>query len=225
VDPVLYTTLDGPASVTSPTLGTGIGSSISTLPSNDFVAARVSGGLHTDSPGERAAFRQLDGAMQNVEMEHGTMELWYRPDYNHNDNLKYDIAGTGNWNAPGAWHLGKHNNSNQNSIFLIVHDANGTRYEHDVLVSNYSWKAGDWLLIRVTWDFNLPPGQQNMHLYVNGNELPLTGQVTRGTLPMPAEKSDELIHIGGRGIARGGSISARGLYDEVRIWNRVIPPT
>ena len=73
----------------------------------------------------------------------------------------------------GAIHLGKHSNSN------------GVRFEHDVAVTDYSWNAGDWLLIRLTWDFTVAPGVQNIHLYINGTELRLGGQVARAPQAVP----------------------------------------
>jgi hypothetical protein len=193
---------------------------------NDFVPARFANGLHADAVGERILLPQADGSTQNVELEQGTMEFWYRPGYNHNNNLKYTIVGTGNWpggGGHGSLHLGKHNSSNQNKIFLIFFDANGVRWEHNVDASDYSWKSGDWLLVRLTWDFNAPSGVQNLHLYVNGSELPLTGQVSRGPQPIPAERVDESIYIGSRDVV--GSIIANGVYDEFKIWKRVLPPS
>jgi concanavalin A-like lectin/glucanase superfamily protein len=163
-----------------------------------------------------------------VELDRGTIEFWYRPAYNNNDNNKYTIVGTGNWlstggSAPGALHLGKHNNSNNNGIFLIFYDANGVRWEHNVAVTDYSWKAGDWLLIRLTWDFGVAAGEQNLHLYINGNELRLSGQVSRGPQPVPAERPDQFMYIGSRDLS--GSIIPNGLYDEVRVWDRAVPPS
>lgn len=224
-DPVLQTSLDGPSDVTSPTFGIGLHATVATNPANDFVTARIAGGLRADAIGERVRYPQIDAAVANVELERGTMEFWYRPNYNHNDNIKYTIAGTGNWPSPGALHFGKHNNSNQNSIFLIFYNGNGVRFEHNVAVSAYSWKAGDWLQIRITWDFNAGAGQQNLHLYLNGTELPLSGQVSRGPQPVPAESPTQLIYIGCRDAGSGsGGIIANGVYDEFRIWNRVIAP-
>ncbi|MGQ0767449.1 MAG: LamG-like jellyroll fold domain-containing protein [Gemmatimonadota bacterium] len=224
--PILYSTLDGPADVAAPTIGSGSGALITTLPANDFVSARVVNGLRTDAAGEHATFRQIDGGLQNIELERGTMEFWYRPAYDHNDNGKYDIAGTGRWLSPGAWHLGKHNHTNQNAIFLILYDGSGTRFEHNVPVANYSWKAGDWVHVRVTWDFNVAAGTPNLRLYLNGNELALTGEVARGPRAMPAENPLETVYIGSRGAGTAStSIIARGDYDELRVWNRVVPPT
>ncbi|MEW5916736.1 MAG: LamG-like jellyroll fold domain-containing protein [Gemmatimonadota bacterium] len=228
-DVLLHSTLDGPAAVMGPTLGSGVNASIVTSPANDFVPAKVGNGLRVDAIGERILIPQADNRAQNVELERGTIEFWYRPGYNHNDNHKYTIVGTGNWppvqGAPtgrGSIHLGKHNDSNNNDIFLIFFDANGVRWEHNVPVANYGWRAGDWLLVRLTWDFGVPAGVQNLHLYVNGNELRLAGHVSRGPQPIPAERSDELMYIGSRDVA--GSIIGNGIYDEVRVWNRVLPP-
>lgn len=229
-DLLLYSTLDGPAAVMGPSLGSGVGASIVTSPTNDFVPAKIGNGLRTDAAGERILIPQANTRAQNVELERGTIEFWYKPNYNHNDNNKYTLVGTGNWPpvqgaAPGrgSIHLGKHNSSNHNDIFLIFFDANGVRWEHNVALASYSWRAGDWLLVRLTWDFGVPAGVQNLHLYVNGSELPLTGHVSRGPQPIPAEQSDEFIYIGSRDLV--GPIIGNGVYDEVRIWNKVLPPS
>ncbi|HJU75371.1 MAG TPA: LamG-like jellyroll fold domain-containing protein [Gemmatimonadaceae bacterium] len=223
---LLHTTLDNPGAISAPAVGTGTGAVIATAPSNDFVVARIGSGLRTDAIGERVQFPQTSGGVQNVELLRGTLEFWYRPNYNHDDNLKYAIAGTGDWQgsppARGSIHLGKHNSSNQNKIFLIFYDANQVRWEHNVAVSDYSWRAGDWLQIRLTWDFGVAAGVQNLHLYVNGQELRLTGEVSRGPQPVPAESTSELVYIGSRDTA--GTIIANGLYDDVKIWNAAIPP-
>jgi len=226
-DLVLHTTLDGPSSVAVPAHGVGTQATIETAPANDFVAALIGSGLRTNAIGERIRFPQSDGRTQNVELERGTMEFWYRPGYNHDDNHKYTIVGTGNWSGlngggAGSIHFGKHNNTNFNMIFLIFFDANRVRWEHNVAATDFSWRAGDWVLFRLTWDFGVPPGQQNLHVYMNGRELPLKGQVSRGPQPVPVESENEKIYIGSRDTQ--GNIIGNGVYDDVRIWNKVIPP-
>lgn len=224
---LFYSTLDGPAAVTSPAVGNGGAATISTTPADDFVPARVSNGLRADAIGERVLLPQMGGAVQNVEHERGTIEFWYQPFYDHDDSNKYAIAGTGGWKADnstrGSIHLGKHNASNQNMIFLIMFDANGVRWEHNVQASDYAWNAGDWVLIRFTWDMTVPAGEPNMRLYLNGVELPLTGQVSRGPQPTLDESSSERLYIGSRDTA--GDIPPAGVYDEFRIWAEAIPPS
>jgi len=222
----LYTTLDGVAAVSSPSIGSGSGSSVSTTPANDFIPAQVGNGLRADAVGERVLFPQVAGGVQLLENDRGTIEFWYRPNYDHDDNNKYTIFGTGTWKANnatrGSIHFGKHNGSNQNMIFLILFDANGVRWEHNVRASDYGWNAGDWLRIRFTWDLNVAAGERNMHLYLDGQELPLTGDVSRGPQPAMAESASEMIYIGSRDVS--GNIPAGGLYDEVRIWDAAVPP-
>jgi len=223
---MLQTTLDDLSAVTAPSIGTS-GGIVSTTPANDFVAAQVGDGLRTDAVGERVLFPQISNGVKNVENESGTLEFWYRPSYDHDQDKKYTIAGTGTWKpgntTAGSIHLGKHNLSNQLLIFLILFDANGVRWEHNVSANDYGWNAGEWHLIRVTWDMNVSSGEQNMRLYLDGQELPLIGDVSRGPQPALPESESEFIYIGARDLT--GSISAGGVYDEVRIWDRAIPPS
>ena len=223
----MYTTLDGPSSITSPAQGGGGGATISTTPANDFVSARVGAGLRADAVGERALLRQIDGGVQNLENEHGTLEFWYRPSYDSDDDNKYTIVGTGTWkpnNATrGSIHFGKHNGSNGRMLFLILFDANGVRWEHSVAANRFSWNAGDWVQVRITWDMTVGSGEQNMHLYLDGQEAPLIGEVSTGPQPALPESPDEMIYIGSRDLT--GSIPPGGVYDEVRIWDQAVPPS
>ncbi len=226
-DLLLYTTLDDALAVMTPTIGSGTSATIATSPADDFVASRFGAGLRANATGERVRYPQTDSLAQNVELERGTIEFWYRPFYNHVGSAKYSIIGTGNWSGRsgtsglGSLHLGKHSVFNQYMIFLIFFDANGVRWEHNVAASDYSWNAAKWLLIRLTWDFGVPAGEQNLHLYLNGVEVPLNGQVSRGPQLVPAERPDEYIYVGSRDLF---GVSANGVYDEFKVWNRVIPP-
>jgi hypothetical protein len=222
---LLYTTLDNHASVMQPVNGVGRLASITTLPADNFVPAFLARGLSVSANGERVGYPQVDGGKQNIELEQGTMDFWFRPNFNSADDNKYTIAGTGDWSTSprpvGSMHFGKHNKSNQNEIFLIFFDANRVRHEHNVDAASYSWKAGTWQHIVITWDFNVPAGEVNLHLYLNSVELPMHNQVSRGPQPVPAELSSETIYIGSRGA---GNINASGLYDEFRIFDSVIKP-
>ena len=222
-NPLLYTILDNRTSVFMPVFGDGSHAVLFTVPTDDFVDGMIGSGLHADAHLERAAYPQIDSSgVPNIELERGTIEFWYRPAYNWNDSVKHTITGTGNWAAPGSMHLGKHNQSNQNSIYLILNNGSGVRFEHNVVVSAYSWMAGDWVLFRLTWDFNVALGVPNLHLYLNGVELPLSGQTSWGPQPMPAEQPTQFLYIGSRGSL--GCCPAKGVYDEFRIWNVVLAP-
>ncbi len=222
--PLLQTTLDDIAAVRTPKFGDGAHATITTLPANNFVAARRGKGLMANASGERILYPQVEGGVQNVELDQGTMDFWYRPNYDSNNNVKYTIAGTGSWHhpVPNGLHFGKHNASNQNQLFLMYFDPDGTRQEHNVSTANYSWKAGSWQHIVITWDFTVAPGVQNLHIYLNNVDLPLRGTVTRGPRTFPAESPTEFIYIGARDP--NGTIIANGVYDQFRIFGRALTP-
>jgi hypothetical protein len=225
IAPLLQTTLDDINAVRKPKFGIGTHATIATFPANNFVPAHRGGGLMANASGERVQYPQVENGIQNVELDQGTMDFWYQPNYDSNKNVKYTIAGTGSWHhpVPNGLHFGKHNASNQNQLFLLYFDPNGTRQEHNVSAAKYSWKAGTWQHIVITWDFTVAPGVQNLHIYLNNVDLPLTGTVTRGPRAFPAESPNEFVYIGARDP--NGSIIANGMYDQFRIFGRARRPS
>lgn len=144
----------------------------------------------------------------------GTMEFGYRPEYVSTINRKYSIAGTGGWQAPGSIHLGKHNNSNLNKLFLIAFaGTSGLRCEHTVDAGAFAWTAYQWLTFRIIWDFTVPGGAPNLALWLNGQILPLGGQVSTGMWVVPAPDPNQRIFLGGRGI--GVSVPPFGTYRDL----------
>lgn len=222
--PLLQTTLDDVKSVFNPKYGVGAHATITTSPANNFVAGRRGNGLMAHASGERILYPQVENGVQNVELDKGTMDFWYKPNYDSNNNVKYTIAGTGSWHhpVPNGLHFGKHNASNQNQLFLLYFDPDGTRQEANVRASDYSWKAGTWQHITISWDFTVATGVQNLHIYLNDVDLPLSGTVMRGPRTMVAESPNEFIYIGARDP--NGTIIANGVYDQFRIFDRALKP-
>lgn len=223
VGQISYASMDDVTSISA------LGGTVVTTPANDFVTGRTGMGLRADDIGERALIPQVAGGTRNIENERGTLEFWYQPNYDATANAKYTIAGTGTWKAnnqtAGSIHLGHHNDSNNRALFLILFDANGVRWEHDAPLSNYGWSAGEWKLIRITWDMNVAAGERNLHLYIDGQEIGLVGEVSRGPQPAADESPSEMIYIGARDTPTNGNIPAGGVYDDVRIWDSAIPPS
>ena len=75
---LLYTTLDDAAAITSPVVGIG---GTTTLDPADFVAAQVGNGAQFVGSGKVVTFPAIVGATQNVELDRGEIEFWYRPNY------------------------------------------------------------------------------------------------------------------------------------------------
>ena len=219
---IFQSSLDDPNSVANPMVGVTGNYIISSSPANDFSLGYNNGmGFNADAVGEFIRFPQTVGGHSNVNPSKGTVEFWYQPNYNSNNATKYTIFGTGDWHAPGSVHLGKHNPSNNNALFLIFFDSAGTFYHNNVIASNFSWSANEWVLVKMTWDFTVAVGEQNLHLYLNGVEAPITatgnGAVETGPKTMPPANPNSDIYIGSRDLQ--GNIIAGGIYDEIRIFD------
>ncbi|MGE0788118.1 MAG: LamG-like jellyroll fold domain-containing protein [Sandaracinaceae bacterium] len=230
---LLYSSLDDANAVTHPAVGTGVGATLSSTPGDDFAAGHVGGGILSDDPDDFARFAETDGVHANVELTRGTMELWFLPSYDHDDDQKYVLVATGSWPGPGIVTLVKQNGSNGNALELVFDelDAAGcapapptcSRRENRVASSDYAWRAGEWVLIRFTWDWTVPDGTRNVHIYIDGAEVPLiAGLATTGPAVVPDERADDYVWIGNR--APSGGFRAGGVIDEVRVWDRPLAP-
>lgn len=225
---LFHSTLDDAASVTSPAVGTGAGASLLTSPANDFTAGRVGNAIRLDSISEYVRFKQTDGNTKNVELDRGTLDFWFQPTYNHTDGQKYRIFGMGNWGAPGGWGMGKHNTSNGNALYIHKFGPSGNMEAiNTVSSSNYSWNANDWINVRVTWDWKAAPGVQNVRMYFNGVEIQVDGDngapATTGTWYTVAESTSDYIYVGNTSSTNTSGMMNNANFDEVKIWDTVIP--
>ncbi len=86
-----------------------------------------------------------------------------------------------------------------------------------------SWSAGDWVLIRFTWDWTGPAGTRNVHLYLDGVEVPvIPALASKGPAVFPDESTSDYVWLGNRGSMSG--FTANGLIEDVRIWDRPLSP-
>jgi len=214
---LLYITLDNSSSVTSPQTGTGAGASLAGTPT--FVAGQVGQAMNIDANQEYARFQLMDGVRQNAELTKGTVEFWYKPNYNHNDGLRHNIFSIGSFGSPGSITLVK---GGGNELGLFYFDSTGTGKEaSEISGSNYSWTAGQWVKIRATWDFTVSSGIQNTRIYLNDTERTY-GFTTTGPVSMPAESMSQHIYIGNRSTTDGNH--ADGVFDEFKIWSGALAP-
>ena len=93
-------------------------------------------------------------------------------------------------------------------------------------MTNFAWNVGDWVRLRVTWNFTVAVGERNVHVYMNGSETPITetpnGPPTTGPLAMGTESASAFFYIGSRDLE--GPIIPFGLHDEMRIYDAALPP-
>ncbi len=219
--PLLYTTLDDAASVLAPAVGTGTGAVIQTSPVNDFVPGETGNGIRIDAASEHVRFQETDGTTKNVELDAGTAEFWYKPNYAHTDGVFHNIFGIGDPNLPGRLRLYKAGSGMANDLRFEFRDAAGTWRYAAVKSMNYSWSAGQWIKVRVTWDSQSASGVQNARIYLNDTE-PVYGTVPTGPFSMPQESASQYIVLGNS--YTNTPAHTTGVIDEFRIYEGALPP-
>jgi len=222
VQPLLNSTLDDLAALQNPTRGTGVGATVNTTPVNDFVSAQIGNGIRIDASNEMAQFLQISGGVQNVELDQGTIDFWYRPNSVHTDGVFRPLVSVGPWATPGSIHIIKQNSFNSNGLGVQFRDAAGNVWETDVPDTGYNFTPGTFVNVRATWDFTVAAGVRNIHVYLNGVEAPMLFMTT-GPRTMPAESATRSIYIGNRGDASG--FFGNGVFDALTIYPTAIPPS
>lgn len=219
--PLLYTTLNNLITVTTPSNGTGAGASIKTTPARDFVTGHDQKGIRINAKNEYVRFRELSGGIQNVELDQGTVDFWYQPAYLNTDGLPYRIFGIGPLNGAGSIALHKRNGSVNNDLIVQIRDNANQTLATSVAPPNYSWVAGQWVNLRVTWDSKVAPGIQNTRIYLDGQE-PVYTTFSTGPFTMRAEASTQYIYVGNAGASTG--FHANGVLDDFAVYGVVLLP-
>src|SRR5262245_19858560 len=176
---LLYSPLEDNFSVTQPTVGSGQGASLKTNPVNDFPAGKVGRGVRIDAKNEFVRFPSIVGTTQNVELDSGTIEFWYKPNYNHNDEFNHNILRIGIDGKAGMIDLHKRAPSKASDLEITFRDATNTRRSTLVSGSSYSWRASTWVHVQMTWNTRLLGDTQVARLYLNGVELAYSQKITK----------------------------------------------
>jgi hypothetical protein len=152
---IWYTTMQNATRITGPDVGS---------------AGAINNGPLTYSPGKYGMGALINGANQSVTFDNtsfnvveGMVEFWFQPTWLHTDNTSHVLWF--NQGSSGEFFLIEKTATN-NLEFGI---SNGVNTRVRVLSANYSWLAGEWVHIRVTWDESAPAGAR-LHLYLNGKE-------------------------------------------------------
>ena len=116
----------------------------------------------------------------------GAVEFWVQPYYNHNDGVEHNLAGF-RAGPNDEWVLRK---ATDNSLNFII-TASGATSQLVVSSANYSWRANDWVHVRMEWDDAAPLATQQRLLLERGRARPhrsrgglrLRRPLARGHLP------------------------------------------
>ena len=191
-----YSSLDNAGFVTAP----DIGSPGTVVGAVGFVAARYGSGASTALDTRYVRFPTTD----NFDKAKGGISFWYQPTYASTDGVEHDLAGT--WSsATNAWYLTKA--ADNNLHFRIVTSA-GTS-DLVVTAANYSWRAADWVHLRLQWDDAAALATQQ-RLFVNGREPPRTAPVVDYNSALFTPGTDFVIS----NVLDGTPAVAPGIYDE-----------
>jgi outer membrane protein assembly factor BamB len=191
-----HSTLDSPAEVTNP----DVGSPGAVNGGASFSSARYGSGASFSTPTSYVSFP----AGGNLRVDRGAVELWYLPSY-------YYVDGTGHriWSyfvdAANQFHLTKE--ASNNLAFEILRGGVSTKVS--ITPANYGWLDFEWVHLRVTWDAAAPVADQ-ARIFVNRVEPPHTSPTNAynaGLMP-----PNGTVFIGG-----SGGLSTDGIIDELHV--------
>lgn len=189
----------------TPSIGLG---GTSNLIAGDFVAAQTGNGA-SFSTGKYLRFPAGNNTGQNIELDRGTIEFWYRPNYSSSaaDDTPHVLFTVGD--SSGAPRLTL-TESDTVAFTLVSSDWNIRTAAGGWRAAN--WSAGQAVAIRVTWDTAL---QSNaIKLFINGN---LIAQSGAGGWNMGTEATIGSLIIGAGNTA--GDATANGIIDNFVIRN------
>ncbi len=197
-----HSTLQDSGSVTA-TPDVGTAGSVVGLAAGDFVAARYGKGVRISANTQYVAFSTSD-----FDRAKGAVEFWYQPTYNSADGVHHDICGF----SDGVSNVFVLEKTVGNTLDFVILES-GLLSRVRVAATDYSWRANDWVHIRLEWDDTLPLATQQ-RLFLNGVEPVHTDPVNdynSGTLTVqPAFRF---------GNIDGDATFAPGVFDEIHLYN------
>jgi hypothetical protein len=198
-----HSTLQDSAAVdTTPDVGSP--GSVSGLAAGDFVAARYGNGARVSNSGQYVAFSTAD-----LDKAKGALEFWYQPTYANSDGVLHDICGF----VFNASNLMVFEKAADNNLYLRF-VSNGTTVEMRATAATYSWRAGDWVHIRLEWDDSQASILNQMRIVLNGSPIP----------PDISWANDynstnlTLAPVYRFGNTNGDASFASGVYDEIHVY-------
>ncbi len=222
---LLCSTLDDAVSITSPSIGSGAGAGHLTVPLDDFVAAQIDEGIRIDGAAEYVRFQQADGATTNFDSDQGTIDFWYLPSYVETDGVNHHLIGTQPWGGTGGLRIRKAAADNTNHFQAIFIDDTGGfgggAGETSVNPANYTFTPGVWIRIRVTWDFTVAGGVQNVRIYFDDVEATYA-QTRTGSANMVPEDASRDVYVGAWDAVDVDT--ADGVIDQLVIYATAVAP-
>ena len=183
------------------------------------LAGTVDQGIVVDEQNEYAQWRMETASYGNAAFLTGTVELSFNPVFMTLDGKEHRLFALGG--TAGSGILLRKGAQNQGNATQILTYLGGVQVGLTEVDSNNFWFfPGTWETIRITWDFTVGAGVQNVHLYFNDAEHTYANTST-GPVAFPMATT-ERITLGAWTTA--DKAVAGGIFDEIRIWDQVVPP-
>ncbi len=211
---LLHTTLDDAGAIANPVAGIG---GTSTLLPADFVAGHTGNGALFVRDGQDCnasdyqlvTFPVVSDGIQNIELDRGEIELWYRPDYDADapggDSTLVRV-GVDGYNPPSLaveMYGGR--------FGLSVTEGDWTSHSALAGYAAPLWTAGQWVHIRAVWDNG--DSDDSLRLYVDG--VRVDGEGVAGGWDLGSESEALKIMVGAGTLC--GEFIADGIIDELII--------
>jgi hypothetical protein len=212
---LLYTSLDSPTHVMTPTPGDGTDYSL--VPTNPFVPAMRGNGIQLGGAGDLLSYRQLVNGTTNFNPQSGSVDFCYRPDYQVKDGQNHFIL---SWQAAdvGQVTIRKADVNNNNEIHVNLKDMDST-FQLIVLSQDIPLQAGRWHRMTVSW---LLQGTNTdaVRIYVDGSLLPMTSSLDN-SISMPGPGNLARFWIG---AFPPNTAPAAATFDELYVRSAPITP-
>ncbi len=205
---LLYTTCDDDTSIQTPAQGVGPG--IATV--HGYEGGVCGNAARIDGDGYGITYPKSG----NVDFTRGTLDFHFRPDASNTDGVRRGFFHVENSTAAGGLGVEK----TAGDAFEVSANDGSTFLATTVPSSNYAWQKGQWVHITVTWDFTQPPGSVAMRVFFDGVEANYS-KTGKTPLGISSAAGGESIHFG----SRGDVFPAGGLLDEIKVFDKAIPPT
>jgi len=173
-----------------------------------WVAGKNGSGLYLDGEDDYIE-------LANILTEAGTIEFWFKPDWDGSDPEDYRLfdAGTGSiyfFIAKGA----NHADINPEDFGLYFEDASDADWQDIEFNPDGVIVAGQWHHIAATWEF----GGGSAFMYINGEQL-ATSPRTLGDFP-PLNPNirfglEVIVYVASRN-------GAKGVMDEIAVYDRAL---
>ena len=193
----------------------------------DYEAGLVGQAALWDSSRDYARYQQVgSGGGQNIELDQGTIDFWYRPNYDESLNEERRIFGVGaeSFGDPG-FRLRHSSGGTSRELEFFMTDGNLAFQFSRIDSSAYDFVPGEWIHMRVTWDTQVAAGVPVMRMFLGTKQLTEVVYEARATGPinLGAEDAGMGIYIGAWDDGNQGD-NADGAIDEFRIYDQVLIP-